>query len=81
MQMRMTIDLPEHLLAQARQLAAERDLPLARLLEDSLRLYLGTQRARGAQAEPPPLPLLRDPVPIEGVDLADTSRLWENGRK
>ncbi len=26
---------------------------------------------------PAPLPLLRDPVPVAGVDLADTSRLWE----
>jgi hypothetical protein len=23
------------------------------------------------------LPLLRDPVPVEGIDLDDTSRLWE----
>jgi hypothetical protein len=28
-------------------------------------------------AESPPLPLLRDPVPVQGIDLDDTSQLWE----
>lgn len=75
--MRTTIDIPEHLLVEAKQLAAERHLPLERLFEDSLRLYLGEQRPRRAQAEPVPLPLLREPVPVAGIDLDDTSRLWE----
>ncbi len=38
--MRTTIDIPDHLLVEAKQLAAERHLPLTRLFEDSLRLYL-----------------------------------------
>lgn len=75
--MRTTIDIPEHLLVEAKQLAAERHLPLTRLFEDSLRLYLVEQGRRRAQAEPSSLPLLRDPVPVEGIDLDDTSRLWE----
>ena len=75
--MRTTIDIPEHLLVEAKQLAAERRLPLSRLFEDSLRLYLGEQRSRRAQAKPAPLPILRDPVPVEGIDLNDTSRLWD----
>jgi hypothetical protein len=75
--MRTTIDIPDHLLVEAKQLAAERHLPLTRLFEDSLRLYLGEQRLRRVQAEPAPLPLLRDPVPVAGIDLDDTSRLWE----
>lgn len=75
--MRTTIDLPEHLLVEAKHLAAERHLPLTRLFEDSLRLYLGQQRLRRAQVEPAPLPLFCDPVPVEGVDLDDTSRLWD----
>jgi hypothetical protein len=75
--MRTTIDVPDHLLAEAKQLAAERRLPLTRLFEDSLRFYLSEQRLRQAQGVPPPLPLLRDPVPVTGVDLDDTSRLWE----
>lgn len=75
--MRTTIDVPDHLLAEAKQLAAERRLPLTRLFEDSLRFYLREQRLKQAQDAPPPLPILRDPVPVAGVDLDDTSRLWE----
>lgn len=75
--MRTTIDIPEHLLVEAKQLAAERHLSLERLFEDCLRLYLDEQRLRQAQAEPGSLPLLRDPVPVEGVDFDDTSQLWE----
>jgi hypothetical protein len=75
--MRTTIDIPEHLLVEAKQLAAERHLPLTRLFEDSLRFYLVEQGRRQGQAKPSPLPLLRDPVPVEGIDLDDTSRLWE----
>lgn len=74
---RTTIDIPEHLLIEAKQLAAERRLPLTRLFEDSLRLYLGEQRLRRTQDEPAPLPLLRDPIPVEGIDLDDASRLWD----
>lgn len=73
--MRTTIDVPDHLLAEAKQLAAERHLPLGRLLEDSFRFYLSEQRLRPAQ--PPALPILREPVPVAGIDLDDTSRLWE----
>lgn len=75
--MRTTIDVPDHLLAEAKRLATERRLPLTRLFEDSLRLYLREQRVRQAQDVPPPLPLLREPAPVAGIDLDDTSRLWE----
>jgi len=75
--MRTTVDIPDHLLSEAKQLAAERHLPLTRLFEDSLRLYLGEQRLRRVQDAPSPLPLLRDPVPVAGIDLDDTSLLWE----
>jgi hypothetical protein len=75
--MRITIDIPDRLLLEAKQLAAERHLSLTRLFEDSLRLYLGEQRLRHTQDSPAPLPLLRDPVLVVGVDLGDTGRLWE----
>lgn len=75
--MRTTVDLPDHLLLEAKQLAAERHLPLTRLFEDSLRLYLGEQRLRRTQDAPAPLPLLRDPVLVAGIDLDDTSLLWD----
>jgi hypothetical protein len=75
--MRTTIDIPEHLLVEAKQLAAERHVSLTRLFEDSLRFYFSEQRQRRAQAGPTPLPILRDPVPCGVVSLDDTSRLWE----
>lgn len=74
--MRTTIDLPDHLLVDAKKLAAERHVPLTRLLEESLRAYLSEERLR-LQEEPAPLPVLTEPAPAAGVDLDDTSRLWE----
>jgi hypothetical protein len=74
--MRTTVDLPDHLLVDAKKLAAELHVPLTRLLEESLRSYLSEQRLRIKQ-EPTPLPVLTDPAPLPGLDLDDTSRLWE----
>lgn len=74
--MRTTVDLPEHLLVEAKKLAAERRMPLTRVLEESLRAYLSEQRLRDA-ASSPALPMLTRPVLVEGVDLDDTSRLLE----
>ena len=74
--MRTTVDLPVHLLVEAKKLAAERRLPLTRVFEDSVRSYLSEQRMRNVGA-PVPLPVLREPALLSGVDLDDTSRLWE----
>lgn len=72
--MRTTVDLPDHLLVDAKKLAAERHVPLTRLLEESLRAYLSEQRLRQRE-ETEPLPVLTEPVPVAGLDLDDTSRL------
>jgi hypothetical protein len=74
--MRTTIDLPEQLLVDAKKLAAERHIPLTRILEESLRSYLSDQRLRRRE-RPAPLPVLPDPAPVAGINLDDTSRLWE----
>jgi hypothetical protein len=74
--MRTTVDLPDHLLVDAKKLAADRRIPLTRLLEESLRSYVSEQRLQ-AQKEVAPLPVLANTVPVAGVDLDDTSRLWE----
>lgn len=74
--MRTTVDLPDHLLVDAKKLAAERHIPLTRLFEESLRAYLGDHRARAAE-KAPPLPRLSEPRLVPGVDLDDTSALWE----
>jgi hypothetical protein len=34
---------------------------------------------RTTTEEPIPLPVLADPAPVEGIDLDDTSQLWEVG--
>ena len=75
--MRTTIDLPEHLLVEAKHLAAERHVSFTQVVEESVRLYLSEQRIRRSGTEPPPLPVLRDAAPRPGVELEDTSRLWE----
>jgi hypothetical protein len=74
--MRTTVDLPDHLLVDAKKLAAERHIPLTRLLEESLRSYLSEQRLRPRQ-QTVPLPVLTAPAPVAGVDFDDTSELWE----
>ena len=76
--MRTTVDLPEHLLVQAKQLAAARQIPLTRVLEDSLRAYLAEERARSRSGDSvPALPVVRGVRPVRGVDLDDTSALWD----
>lgn len=76
--MRTTVDLPDHLLIAAKQLAAERRIPLTRVLEESLRAYLAEERAGARDADPsPPLPIVRGVRPARGIDLDDTSALLD----
>jgi hypothetical protein len=75
--MRTTVDLPEYLLIEAKQLAAKRQVSFTRVVEESVRLYLSEQRSSGDGARPTPLPVLTRPALRAGVDLDDTSRLWE----
>lgn len=74
--MRTTVDLPDHLLVDAKKLAADRHIPLTRVLEESLRSYLSEQRLQ-VREKPVPLPVLAGPAPLSRVNLDDTSRLWE----
>jgi hypothetical protein len=74
--MRTTVDLPDHLLVEAKKLAAERRVPLTRVFEESVRSYLSEQRLRRT-GPPVQLPVLREPALRPGIDLDDTSRLWE----
>jgi hypothetical protein len=76
--MRTTITLPDQLLIDAKRLAAERRTSLTRLLEESLRRYIAEERSRAMNREAPsPLPVVREARPVAGVDLDDTSSLWE----
>ena len=78
--MRTTIDLPDDLLVEAKRLAAERRIPLTRILEESLRAYLVEERARAREPESTSeLPVIRDVRPIPGIELDDTSALLDIG--
>jgi hypothetical protein len=75
--MRTTVTLPDHLYVQARRLAAERKTSLTALLEEGLRALIAD-----AQQTPPTkrghgLPVMDGGKPRPGVDLTDTSELWE----
>jgi hypothetical protein len=76
--MRTTLDLADHLLLQAKRLAASRRTSLTAVMEDSLRLYLASAAEHAATAaEPFRLPVADGGKPARGVDLDDTSALWE----
>lgn len=76
--MRTTITLPEHLLVEAKHLAAEQRTSLTRILEASLRAYLAQLRsAPQPDDRVRPLPVIRNARPVKGVDLTDTSTLMD----
>jgi hypothetical protein len=75
--MRTTVDLPPHLLTEAKQLAAARRSSLTRIVEESLRAYLAAERGRPERRERAPLPIITDVKARRGVDLDDTSSLLE----
>jgi hypothetical protein len=73
--MRTTIDIPEHLLVEAKRVGVERHLSFTKLVEESLRLYLGDLRNRPPDHPVAELPTLRQAKPL--VSLDDTSSLLE----
>ena len=75
--MRTTIDVEDHLLLEAKQLAAARRTSLTAVLEDSLRAYLAEARSRKAPSRRRTLPVNTRSKPARGVDLNDTSKLLE----
>src|SRR5262245_30348780 len=67
--MRTTIALPEHLLIEAKKLAAERHISLAGLIEESVRAYLHHEHQRVREvAVNYDLPLDRRGKPMRGID-------------
>ena len=74
--MRTTLDIADHVLIEAKQLAARRRSSLARLVEDSLRKYLADEAGR-RPSKGSRLRLMDGGEPLPGVDLTDTSDLME----
>lgn len=76
--MRTTVNIADHLLLHAKRLAALRRTSLAKIVEDSLRKYLAEERAEADESRTAwKLPVLDGGPPAPGVDLNDTSALWE----
>jgi hypothetical protein len=73
--MRTTVDIPDHLLVQAKKRAAAQHTSVTRLVVAGLRRYLSEERARPAR--PKSLPVNRRARLVSGVDLDDTSELWD----
>jgi hypothetical protein len=75
--MRTTVNIPDHLLIEAKRMATRRT-SLASVIADSLRRYLAETRAAVSVKEPVLMPpVVRAGRLVEGVDLDDTSRLVE----
>jgi hypothetical protein len=75
--MRTTVTLPDHLYVEARRLAAERRSSLTALLEEGLRAVLADARRAPPRPKAGELPFMDGGQPRKGVDLTDTSALWE----
>jgi hypothetical protein len=74
--MRTTVNLPDNLYVEARKVAAERKTSVTALLEEGLRTVLADARTP-RQTGDLTLPLMDGAGLREGVDLTDTSTLWE----
>ncbi len=68
--MRTTVDIDEHLLAEAKVLAARSRRPLGRVVDDALRVLLAKTPATGGGARVP-LPTFGAGGLQPGVDLED----------
>ena len=75
--MRTTLDIADHVLIEAKQVAARRRLTLAGLVEDSLRKYLSAEASGPASRKRFRLRMMDGGAPLPGIDLTDTSDLMD----
>jgi hypothetical protein len=75
--MRTTIRLPDDLLREAKQRAAETGRTLTSLIEDALRAALRRQPTNGAPVEPVRLTTYGRGGTLSGVDLDDSAALLD----
>ena len=73
--MRTTIRLPDDLLREAKKQAAERGIPLTRLVEEALRQSLSQARESHERPEPISLTTVGGSGVNPGVDLDDSASL------
>jgi hypothetical protein len=76
--MRTTVNISDHLLIEAKKLAASKRRSLASVIEDSLRKYLAEARAsKGDKQISFELPVMKSGKVAKGVTLDDTSLLLD----
>ena len=75
--MKTTLDISDHLLIEAKKLAAEERRSLRKVVEDALRLFISHHRRVRRGAGKVDLPVCNAGKPLPGVDLNDTSKLLE----
>lgn len=73
--MRTTLDINDHLLAEAKAAAAQRGVSLKALVEEALRERLAERGDR--RRKPAPLPVFSGHGLQPGVDLTDSAALLE----
>jgi len=73
--MRTTIDIDHHLLREAKKLAAQRGVPLAQVVEDSLRETFARRPLPTARRKVK-LPTVEGRI-LPGVDLSNSAELLE----
>ena len=73
--MRTTLDLDDRLFREAKAKALERGQTLTRFLEESLRAHLREGRKQRAPFEF--RPVIKNGVPVPGVDFEDRDVLYE----
>ena len=75
--MRTTIRLPDDLLRRAKQLAAETDRTLTRVIEDALRETLGRRRDDRVASRPVKLTSVGRGIAFDDIDLDNTASLLD----
>ncbi|MGH7543881.1 MAG: ribbon-helix-helix protein, CopG family [Gemmatimonadota bacterium] len=75
--MRTTIRLPDELLRQAKQLAAETDRTLTRVIEDALRETLGRRRDDRVATKSVKLTIVGRGTAFDDIDLDNTASLLD----
>ena len=75
--MRTTIRLPDDLLRRAKQLAAETDRTLTRVIEDALRETLGRRRDDRVASKPVKLTSVGRGTAFDDIDLDNTASLLD----
>ncbi len=75
--MRTTIDIADHLLAEAKQLATHQGISLTAILETSLQRYLVEHRVAASSPVGCSFPVTDAGQPVAGIDFNDTSELLE----